>query len=114
MENPLSGVVHVRRLTMIVLTVALSVAAAPHPSGAQATAARPGGSANAGSHGPHNGNEGNGKHIKNYTAVNSPTINRGAQQISISISNRTKTQAAFCKKTRTCRNSQKMRSRHGR
>jgi hypothetical protein len=105
----------VRGLTLAVLILVLPVTAVPQH--AEATATRPGASVTLGirlaDHGPHNGNEGNGRHVKNYTAVNSPTINRGAQQISISISDRTKTQAAFCKKTRTCRNSQRMGTSHG-
>ncbi|WP_433438383.1 hypothetical protein [Nonomuraea sp. CA-141351] len=58
-------------------------------------------------HGPPNW--GNGKHNKNYVAVKSPTIMHGAQQISVSISSRTKTQAAFCKRRAwTCKISQRI------
>ncbi|MEU6722042.1 hypothetical protein ABZ897_62320 [Nonomuraea sp. NPDC046802] len=52
---------------------------------------------------------GDGDHKKKYVAVNSPTIMRGAQQVSVSISDKTRTQASFCKrKVKFCRISQRM------
>ncbi|MFC7587908.1 hypothetical protein ACFQYP_32655 [Nonomuraea antimicrobica] len=52
---------------------------------------------------------GDGKHNKNYVAVKSPTIMNGAQDISVSITEKTKTQSGFCKRRAwTCRISQWM------
>lgn len=83
---------NMRRFTLFVLTLVVSGIVTPPP----AVATGPTG-------------WGDGKHNKNYMAVNSPTNMRGAQQISVSISGKTKTQAAYCKrKARICRISQRM------
>jgi hypothetical protein len=54
-------------------------------------------------HGPINSHNGNGRNNANFSAVNSPTNMSGTQQVAVSISRRTNTQLAFCKRrTRNC------------
>ncbi|GII58775.1 hypothetical protein Pth03_71640 [Planotetraspora thailandica] len=111
-ERPLGfSAAGTRRPALTVLALAISAASA------MAVAQPPASAtvhswviAGSGSRGPFTGNEGNGRHVKNYNAVNSPTINRGAQQISVSVSETTKIQAVVCKKQRSCRVSQRMGS----
>ncbi|MFC4015282.1 hypothetical protein ACFOY2_49280 [Nonomuraea purpurea] len=86
-----------RWFALFVLMLVVSGVVAPTPTVATATAI----------HGF--ADWGNGKRNKSYMAVNSPTNMRGAQQISVSISGKTRTQAAYCKRrARICKISQRM------
>ncbi|MCT9933116.1 hypothetical protein N5079_23180 [Planotetraspora sp. A-T 1434] len=95
----------VRLLPLTALAIVMS-GAVTSPE-ADASAAWPQGSH--GQQGNGNTHNENGKRHKRYSAVKSPTIMRGTQQISISVSEKTYTQAAFCKKTpHACNISQKV------
>jgi hypothetical protein len=110
-ENPsVSVVIDMRRLTSVLLAIVMSGAMASPP----ASASSPGMvAASAGDHGPVR--NGNGIKNKNYSAVRSPTIMRGQQNVSISISGKTNTQSALCKRGRhACNISQRIRTSHGR
>ncbi|WP_203881152.1 hypothetical protein [Planotetraspora kaengkrachanensis] len=113
--NPLAGmVVGVRRLTLALLVTAGAGAAVSPPASASAAAPRTGmTAATADDRGPVR--NGNGIKNRNYSAVRSPTIMRGQQQVSISISGRTNTQSALCNGGRHgCNISQRIRTSHRR
>jgi hypothetical protein len=108
-NGPVGVAVGVRRLTLATLAIVVSGVAVLPPAGANAMAIHQGSRAIVISddHGPLIWGE--GWHNKNYAAVKSPTIMRGAQQISISISEKTRTQAGFCrKKAWVCKISQRI------
>ncbi|MEZ0073223.1 hypothetical protein [Planotetraspora sp. GP83] len=100
----------VRLLPLTALAIVMSGAVTPPEAEAEASAGWPQGShGGQGQHGNGNTHNENGKRHKRYSAVKSPTIMRGTQQISISVSEKTYTQAAFCKKTpHACNISQKV------
>ena len=114
-ENPVVGVVGTMwRLTTAMLVIVVSGAMASPQASASTVGTFVGmTAASADAHGPvHNGN---GIKNKNYSAVNSPTIQRGAQNVSVSISGTTNTQSAICKRGRhSCNICQKIRSSHRR
>ncbi|GAA1282531.1 hypothetical protein Psi02_31830 [Planotetraspora silvatica] len=111
MGNPsVSVVVDMRRLTSALLMIVIAGAMASPP----ASASTPGMvAASADDHGPVR--NGNGVKNRNYSAVRSPTIMHGQQQVSISISGKTNTQSALCNRGRhACVISQRIRTSHGR
>ncbi|GAA4585946.1 hypothetical protein GCM10023194_30330 [Planotetraspora phitsanulokensis] len=111
--DPLAGVVvGMRRLTLALLTMSAAVAAASLPASASPVAPRSGMSAaSADDRGPVR--NGNGVKNRNYSAVRSPTIMHGQQQVSISISGKTNTQSALCNSGRhACNISQRIRTSH--
>jgi hypothetical protein len=117
-ENPLfSLLINVRRLTLAALVILISGVTASTQASANSVAVRQGVRATVVSdnNGPvrlHMGS-GNGKQNQVYSAVNSPTVMHGMQQISVSISGKTIIQAAICKKRhRVCNISQKFRTSH--
>ena len=115
-ENQLVSVVDVvkwRRLTLAALVIVIAGATAWSPASAGVGATRQGSLAtiSAGDHGPINVRNGNGRRNKSYSAVLSPTITRGVQQVSVTnVNGATNTQNAACKKRqRNCKIIQKLR-----
>ncbi|WP_067136039.1 hypothetical protein [Microtetraspora malaysiensis] len=99
------------RLAPLATAVAIAGAVAWPQGSAEAAAIRPAAwvATLAYGHGPVV-NTGNGKRNKNYApSINSPTIQRGVQNVS-STSESTNTQSAFCKKgRRVCRIKQRLK-----
>jgi hypothetical protein len=110
-KNPfVSVVIPMRRLTSALLAIMMSGALASPPASATSVGMVV---ASADDRGPVR--NGNGIKNKNYSAVKSPTIMRGQQNVSISISGKTNTQSALCKRGRhACKISQRIRTSHGR
>jgi hypothetical protein len=116
-KSPLVGaVINARRLTLTALVIVISGVLASPQASANALAIHQGSLANAitgDGHGSHISlRSGNGKFNRNYSTVQSPTVNRGFQQVSnTNVSGTTNTQVAFCrKKHRVCKIYQKLRS----
>jgi hypothetical protein len=121
-DNRLVSVVllNARRLTLATLVIMISGAAAAWPSAGANAMASAHGVAGPRSfwtivvpddHGHNRFRNGNGRRNMTYSAVNSPTVLRGIQPISISISGKINIQAAHCKKKhRVCKIRQKISS----
>jgi hypothetical protein len=117
-KSPLVGaVINARRLTLTAFVIVISGAiASPQASaltiyqGSKAIIVTGDGGD---SYGHISQRNGNGKFNKNYSTVNSPTVNRGLQQVSnTNLSGQTNTQVAFCrKKHRVCKISQRLWTR---
>ncbi|MFJ2030767.1 hypothetical protein [Streptosporangium sp. NPDC087985] len=97
-------VTNARRLTLTVLALLISGAIASLPASANVVAMHQASwrAAIPMDDGPINSGNGNGRNNKNDSSSNSPTIMRGTQQISISISGRNNIQSAFCKNNASC------------
>jgi hypothetical protein len=113
-DPPAGAVITTRRPALALLLVVISGVTASPQASASAVTPRVGTTATSiDDRGPVR--NGNGVRNKNYSAVRSPTIMRGQQNVSISISGRTNTQSALCKRGRhACNISQRIRTSHGR
>ncbi|MET8160189.1 hypothetical protein ABZT47_27830 [Sphaerisporangium sp. NPDC005289] len=98
-----------------VLAGALIAVAAPSAAGAEATAAPRGGAAvlRGGDRGPIHMTAGNGRRNNTYAAIYSPTVVRGQQQVTNTITGGySRTQTALCTHQRVCVIKQRNRATH--
>lgn len=113
-NNLASLLINVRRLTLAALVILIWGLTASTQASANTVTVRQGtrGTVVFDDNGPVrlHMDSGNGKQNKVYSAVNSPTVMHGMQQISISSSGKTNIQAAICRKRyRVCNISQRIR-----